>query len=101
MFDEILNYLFSFEHDEEVLEKLEQIRISMKILLFSQNENHTIVIKTKEFIKLFTTELSGITVDDVSGGKITVLGILETRAVDFDGIIVIDFNDQKIPKSKR
>ena len=98
MFDEILEYLFSFENDEEVLEKLEQIRISMKILLFSQNETQSIVIKTKEFIKLFTTELNGITVDDVAGGKITVLGILETRAVDFDGIIVIDFNDQKIPK---
>ncbi|MGB3751605.1 MAG: PD-(D/E)XK nuclease family protein [Arcobacteraceae bacterium] len=98
MFDEILNYLFSFERDEEVLEKLEQIRISMKILLFTQSESNTIVIKTKEFIKLFMTELNGITVDDVSGGKITVLGILETRAVDFDGIIVIDFNDQKIPK---
>ena len=98
MFEEILNYLFSFEKDEEVLEKLEQIKISMKILLFSNINDHEIIIKTKEFMKLFSTELNSITVDDVSGGKITVLGILETRAVDFDGIIVIDFNDQKIPK---
>lgn len=98
IFDQILDYLFSLEKNEEVLEKLEQIRISMKILLFSQNKTEPVVIKTKEFIKLFTTELNSITVDDVSGGKITVLGILETRAVDFDGVIVIDFNDQKIPK---
>jgi len=98
LFENILNYLFSFEKDDEVLEKLEQIKISMKILLFSNIDNQKIVIKTKEFIKLFSTELNSITVDDVSGGKITVLGILETRAVDFDGIIVIDFNDQKIPK---
>ena len=98
IFESILTYLFSFEKHEEVLEKLEQIKISLNILLFANIENKQIVIKTKEFIKLFTTELHGITVDDVSGGKITVLGILETRAVTFEGIIVIDFNDQKIPK---
>jgi len=98
IFNQILDYLFSFEIDEEVLEKLEQIKISMKILFFSQTSSEAIIIKTKEFMKLFSTELNSITVDDVNGGKITVLGILETRAVDFDGIIVIDFNDQKIPK---
>ena len=98
IFEQILNYLFSFENDDEVLEKLEQIKISMKILLFTNIDKQQIVIKTKEFLKLFSTELNSITVDDVSGGKITVLGILETRAVNFDGIIVIDFNDQKIPK---
>jgi len=98
IFNNILEYLFSFEKDEEVLEKLEQIKISMKILFFTETSGETIVIKTKEFMKLFSTELNSITVDDVNGGKITVLGILETRAVNFDGIIVIDFNDQKIPK---
>ncbi len=95
---EILEYLFSLESDEEVLEKLEQIKISMQILLFSNSTNEPIVIKTKEFMKLLSTEINSITIDDISGGKITVLGILETRAVNFDGIIVIDFNDQKIPK---
>lgn len=34
----------------------------------------------------------------IQGWKITVLGILETRVVSFDGVIVIDFNDDKIPK---
>jgi len=98
IFESVLNYLCSFENDEEVLEKLEQIKISMKILLFSDNAHEQIVIKTKEFMKLLTTEINAITIDDISGGKVTVLGILETRAVDFDGVIVIDFNDQKIPK---
>jgi len=95
---EILEYLFSLESDEEVLEKLEQIKISMQILLFSNSTNEPIVIKTKEFMKLLSTEINSITIDDISGGKITVLGILETRAVNFDGVIVIDFNDQQIPK---
>lgn len=102
IFEEILTYLFTFEEDEEVLEKLEQIKISMNILLFSNiihsKQDTQLSIKTKEFMKLFSTELNSITVDDVSGGKVTVLGILETRAIDFEGIIVVDFNDQKIPK---
>ena len=99
IFNAILDYLFSFEKEDEVLEKLEQIRISLDILLFSNMSIDTdFHIKTKEFLKLFATALNSITIDDVSGGKITVLGILETRAVNFDGIIVVDFNDQKIPK---
>jgi len=98
IFENILNYLFLFEEDEEVLEKLEHLKISLDILLFTNIENNYLNLKVKEFIKLFINQLSNITVDDVSGGKITVLGILETRAVEFDGVIVIDFNDDKIPK---
>lgn len=99
LFEKILDYLFSFENDEDVLEKLEQIRISLDILIFSNiTETSNIQITLKEFMKLFSTELNAITIDDVSGGKITVLGILETRAVEFDGVIVVDFNDDKIPK---
>jgi len=98
LFDKIVQYLFSFEEDEEVLEKLEYLRISLDILLFTNIENNYLNLKVKEFIKLLMNQLSSITVDDVSGGKITVLGILETRAVTFEGVIVIDFNDDKIPK---
>jgi len=98
IFENILNYLFLFEEDEEVLEKLEHLKISLDILLFTNIENNYLNLKVKELIKLFINQLSNITVDDVSGGKITVLGILETRAVEFDGVIVIDFNDDKIPK---
>ncbi len=98
IFEQIINYLFSLEEDEEVLEKLEHLKISLDILLFTNIGTNTLNLKTKEFIKLFSNELSNITIDDVSGGKITVLGILETRAVEFDGVIVCDFNDDKIPK---
>jgi len=98
IFEQIINYLFALEEDEEVLEKLEHLKISLDILLFINIGTNTLNLKTKEFIKLFSNELSNITIDDVSGGKITVLGILETRAVEFDGVIVCDFNDDKIPK---
>ncbi len=98
IFEQVMQYLFSFEEDEEVLEKLEYLKISLDILLFTNIGANSLHLKTKEFIKLLSNELSNITIDDVSGGKITVLGILETRAVEFDGVIVCDFNDDKIPK---
>lgn len=98
IFEEIIYYLYSFEEDTDVLEKLEHLKISLDILLFTNITSNQLEIKVKEFIKLFINQLSTITVDDVNGGKVTVLGILETRQVQFDGIIVVDFNDDKIPK---
>ncbi|MEA3314931.1 MAG: PD-(D/E)XK nuclease family protein, partial [Campylobacterota bacterium] len=98
IFNDILDYLFSLETNIELIEKFEQIRISLDILLFTNIKSGFIKILVKDFIKLLQNKLSTITLDDTRGGKITVLGILETRVVAFDGVIVIDFNDDKIPK---
>ncbi|MEA3498246.1 MAG: PD-(D/E)XK nuclease family protein, partial [Campylobacterota bacterium] len=98
LFNDITNYLFSFEHDEEVLEKLEVQKTTLELLLFVNLKSDFENILVKDFIKLLQNQISSITVDDVFGGKITVLGILETRLVSYDGVIVIDFNDDKIPK---
>ncbi len=98
IFNDIFEYIYSLENNEEILEKLEQIKISLNILLFSNISNVTNQVLVKEFMKLLQNQISSITVDDVNGGKITVLGILETRLTNFDGIIVCDFNDDKVPK---
>lgn len=51
-----------------------------------------------EFIKLLIEKISQIKIDYVGGGEVTVLGILETRGVQFDGVIVVDFNEKQLPK---
>ena len=96
IFEFILEYLFSFETDKEVLEKLELVRIKLHLLLFSDSNIYK--VRVKEFLKILLNEINSITIDDVNGGKITVLGILETRSICYKGIIVVDFNDEKIPK---
>jgi RecB family exonuclease len=48
-------------------------------------------------VHLFLNRLKSCTIDDVSGGKITVMEPLETRGVGFDGVIVVDFNDSFVP----
>ncbi len=52
----------------------------------------------KAALKIFTSRLAQRSVDDVGGGKITVMGVLETRSMEFDAVIVPDFNDSNIPK---
>ncbi len=94
IFDEIFNYLASYEDDEHIIEKLNELKLSLDILFFTNELDITL----KDIFKITQDKLNSITIDDTHGGKITVLGLLETRAVSFDGVIVIDFNDDKIPK---
>lgn len=55
-------------------------------------------MSVKSVITLFLQRLSSRTLDDVRGGKITVMGVLETRSVEFDAVIIVDFNDSNVPK---
>ncbi len=49
------------------------------------------------WLYLWKEQLSTLRIDDVHGGKITVMGLLETRASHFDGVIVVDFNEGVVP----
>ncbi len=51
----------------------------------------------KSWLFLWLKRLKKLTIDDVGGGKVTVLGALETRGVKFKGLIVLDFNDGIVP----
>ena len=46
---------------------------------------------------LWLKELKSIHIDDVRGGKVTVMGALETRGVVFKGVVIVDFNDGVVP----
>ncbi len=95
-FFELIDFISSNEKDEELLEKLFEIRLTLENLLFS---NLTIDhISLQDGFKIFLSKLSNITTDDVKAGKVTVMGILETRAIQYDGVIAIDFNDNTVPK---
>jgi len=55
-------------------------------------------MKIKSLIGLFLQRLGSRSLDDVRGGKITVMGVLETRSVEFDVVIIVDFSDSNVPK---
>ncbi len=91
----LTDFIKSFEKNIELLEKYDELLYKLNIILFSSNHN----ILLKDVYKIFLQRLSSITLDDVNSGKITVLGLLETRAVSFDTVIICDFNESFIPKT--
>lgn len=72
---------------------LDQIYSNFKIALNDEK------LTPKEWLFLWLQELSNHTIDDVRGGLITVMGVLETRGVDFAGVVIVDFNDGIVPAS--
>ena len=52
----------------------------------------------KSALHLFVNRLKKRSIDDVRGGKITVMGVLETRLVEYEGVIVVDFNENTVPR---
>jgi len=82
--------LFSSKRELKVFE--EEI-YSFKTLL-----EHMKDMSFKSVLSLFLQRLSQRTLDDIRGGKITVMGVLETRGVAFDAVIIVDFNDSNVPK---
>ena len=90
----------------EILERFEEFINSKDILKIYQEEifkfkkiQSFIKDKTiKSLLMLFTQRLAKRTIDDVFGGEITVMGVLETRSIEFDGVIILDFNDSNVPK---
>jgi RecB family exonuclease/ribosome-binding factor A len=73
--------------NEQVLEKRIHFSKLFKGNLFSR----------REWLFLWMKTLSTITIDDTRGGKITVMGVLETRGVWFDAVVIVDFNEGIVP----
>ncbi|PHQ65951.1 MAG: hypothetical protein COB99_01135 [Sulfurimonas sp.] len=94
---EIIEFLQGFLENCEVnkVEKKifnEQI-YALKNILPSMKD-----MSVKSLISLFLQRLASATIDDVRGGKITVMGVLETRAIDFDAVVIVDFSDSNVPR---
>jgi len=82
---------------KEEKEKYDE-RVHEKYLYFLKIfESETLSLK--EWLFLWLKALSKITIDDVRGGLITVMGVLETRGVGFEGVVIVDFNEGIVPAS--
>ena len=51
-----------------------------------------------QLLHLLLRRLQELRFDDVRGGKVTVMEVLESRGATFDGVIVADFNEGVVPK---
>ncbi len=105
-FKENWNYKDSFESFKEIIMKLidltncnEKNKIE-EILVEFYSDKFKINEDIKTIYALFYRRLNKITIDDSQGGSITAMGLLETRGVEFEAVIVVDFNDDVFPKQE-
>ncbi len=79
---------FDLDRKREVVEEaFQQFK-----MVFSEE-----LMSVKSWLFLWLKRLSQLSLDDVRGGKVTVMGALETRGVSFKGVVIVDFNDGIVP----
>ncbi|OHE00238.1 MAG: hypothetical protein A2W82_03265 [Sulfurimonas sp. RIFCSPLOWO2_12_36_12] len=81
---------FSDKKEQKIFE--EEVYNFKNILPFMRD------MSVKSLLSVFLQRLASRTVDDVRGGKVTVMGVLETRSVHFDAVVIVDFSDSNVPK---
>ena len=93
---DILEFLKSYKDgflDKRELKVYEEELYTFKNILPFMKD-----MSVKSLLSVFLQRLSSRTLDDVRGGKITVMGVLETRSVGFDAVVIVDFDDGNVPK---
>ena len=85
--DEILDEEES--RDKQILEQIFRFNRFLKNIDF---------LDLEQIFRLFLKRLNSAKSDDIRGGKITVMGVLETRGSSYDGVIVPDFSDEFVPR---
>lgn len=94
LFVEFFDFAVHYEYKDEILEKLKEIHFKLEQLFFNNSEQVTL----KQGVKILLQKVSALTLDDINSGPVTVMGLLETRAVSYEGVIIIDFNESFVPK---
>lgn len=69
-----------------------------ELYLFSSEEFAFFGLTSLEIAHLYLGSLSAKKIDDSRGGKIKVIGVLESRGLELDGAIVLDMNESYFPK---
>jgi inactivated superfamily I helicase/RecB family exonuclease len=83
---------------KEVQAKVQKKILEEELYSFVKLKNIYDELNLKSTLHLFMQRLSQRSLDDVRGGRITVMGVLESRYVDYKGVIIVDFNDSNVPK---
>ncbi|WP_139470561.1 PD-(D/E)XK nuclease family protein [Campylobacter armoricus] len=93
-FDFFENFILALLEDgnEELKSYIHQELIFIKELIKTHE------LSFVQILELFFMQIDDIKLSSVGGGEVTVMGLLESRGLSFDGVIIVDFNDEFIPK---
>ncbi|MDR1614746.1 MAG: PD-(D/E)XK nuclease family protein [Campylobacteraceae bacterium] len=72
--------------------------ILSELFLFEKFLNKTAPLPFLDTLQLFLKRVKDKSLDDNRGGKVTVMGVLESRGAKYKGVIITHFNDDIVPK---
>ncbi len=92
-FEALLVPFMEYETDSRVRQSVHEALYTFTRVLEQLQSN-----SVKSALHLFLKRVATRSLDDVGGGKITVMGLLETRMITFEGVIIVDFNEGFVPR---
>ncbi len=96
--EEIVALLQEWEKEEAS----EEVQIYQEeLFLFRRLLPHLAHYPVYKVLHLFASRLAQRSIDDVRGGKITVLEVLESRGITPQAVIIVDFNEDYVPARSR
>ena len=94
-----VDFLGVLKEIKEIFSNKQEIKIfDEEVYKFEKLIPYMKDMSVKSLFNVFMQRLSSRTIDDVRGGKVTVMGVLETRSVNLDAVIIIDLDDKNVPK---
>ena len=94
--EKIKEFLESFIKDSDSFEEISIFK--EEIFNFERLAEELQKSSPKDMLYLFLLRLKERKIDDNRGGKVTVMGVLESRLVGYEGVIIVDFNEDVVPK---
>ena len=91
-FRALMEEILALESDHAAAQK------TREELFYAQSLARYFSFTLRQICEIFLIKLARLRLDHVGGGKIGVMGVLESRGLKFDGVIVLDFNDDLVPK---
>ena len=91
-FRALMEEILALESDHAAAQK------TREELFYAQSLARYFSFTLRQICEIFLIKLARLRLDHVGGGKIGVMGVLESRGLKFEGVIVLDFNDDLVPK---
>lgn len=76
--------------------EIDQFNQKFFLMLEKLKDTNSLKLDPTNLYHFYQEELSGIHISDTHGGKIPVYGVLETRGIHFDSIVIVDFNEETL-----
>ncbi|MDR2790189.1 MAG: PD-(D/E)XK nuclease family protein [Campylobacteraceae bacterium] len=93
---DVQSKLQAFIKDNDPKEQTDIVKV--ELFLFKKFLGNMETLALHDALRLFLKRLQNRSLDDNRGGKVTVMGVLESRGAKYKGVIIVRFNDDIVPK---